>query len=288
MNIAIIGLGKMGNYHYKACEEMGHNMTLCDTRMQYFKEINGFKDYKNILKVHNIDKVIIASPTTTHFKIASYFISQGIDTFIEKPITVSSENAYYLEELAKQYDVQLMVGHIERFNPAVRDFTYALAKAPLKNIIDITTIRRGYRPDATSCIIGNVMIHDIDILRYLLNYDEIPFPMQSFIRGCTHAQSLLNYNDIPVAHQVDRLSHHVVREIRIATEKYYYVIDLFNKEVKIYDDVDKNVCFGKKTSDDALRRELKLFFEGYNNAASACKNVETVEKILERSKVWKK
>jgi len=249
MKVIVIGSeGKMGNYHVKACENLGHSVLLCDTKREGY----GISDYKKHLRSQDIDAVIIATPTLTHYEIAKYFINckGNIKVLIEKPMCETSSQAYELMKLAQHNRVQLMVGHIERFNPVMKN----MILNPI-TIKDITTIRRGYAPEATSNIISDVMIHDIDNVCYILKYDKVPRHIHSIVKGKHFAQALMDYNGIPVTHQVDRKSKHVTREIRITTDTYYYHIDLLNKSLSVYNNVDKNPCYGERSNDDALRAE---------------------------------
>jgi predicted dehydrogenase len=281
MNVAIIGLGKMGKYHYKACKEMGHNVFHCDTNIKLLG-YDGYADYKQI-PLH-IDAVIIATPTPTHFEIASYFIACGVNTFIEKPMCETSLDAYYLVEQAKRKNVQLMVGHIERFNPAIDDGRFT----DTTNIRDITTIRRGYTPSAISNIVSDVMIHDIDTVMQILGCKVLPSVYTSITKGRNFSIATLDYNGIPVTHIVDRKSKHIIREIRVATDTHYYIMDMQNKRFTIYNDVDKESCYSIQSNTDALRKELSAFFDGYNNALQSATNVEICEDIVRGSIRWKK
>lgn len=287
MNVAIIGSsGKMGGYHVKACEDLGHEVIKCDPKLVHAGMIYmaHYADYKKIIA--ELDAVIIATPTPTHYEIAKYFINckGNIKVFIEKPMCEKSSQAYKLKELAKRRKVQLMVGHIERFNPIMKN----VIGFDADEVRDIVTVRRGYTPEVTSNIISDVMIHDIDNICYMLNYNKVPRCIHSIIKGEHFAQALMDYNGVLVSHIVDRQSRHVIREIRMITKEYHYYIDLFNKFMSVYNNVDKNPCYGEQSNDDALRAELRAFFDGYNNAEQSYRNVKTCENVMRMVIKWKK
>jgi len=284
MRVLIVGSeGKMGGYHIKACKDLGHEVERCDTRFSP-PYIYPHTDYR-LIPTDEIDAVIIATPTLTHYEIAKYFINcKGIKrVFIEKPMCEKSAEAYELVELAKRKNVQLMVGHIERFNPVMKN----MILNP-NYIRDITTVRRGYTPEATSNIISDLMIHDIDNICYILNYNKVPRVIHSIIKGKHFAQALLDYNGIVVSHQVGRQSKRIIREIRVITKEYHYYVDLMNKSLSVYNNVDENSCYGEQSNDDALRAELCAFFDGYDNAEQAYRNVKTCENIMRMVMKWKK
>ena len=71
--------------------------------------VKGVSDYKEILRLEDLDAAVIATPVSTHYQIAKDFLSQGKNVFIEKPITHSSETAYELVKLAEKEQKVLMV-----------------------------------------------------------------------------------------------------------------------------------------------------------------------------------
>ena len=281
MRVAIIGSeGKMGGYHVKACIDLGHDVERYDLRF------HPYSDYK-LMPTEEIDAVIIATPTPTHFKIAKYFIEckGNIKVFIEKPMCESSVDAYFLVKLAERKNVQLMVGHIERFNPIMTRFMYT---GGINNIRDITTIRRGYTPEVTSNIISDVMIHDIDNVCCILNYKKVPHVIYSIIKGKHYAQAIINYDGILVTRIVDRKSKHITRKIQISTNNEYTCMNLLKKKITVHNDIDKQPCYMQQFNNDALRAELRAFFDGYDNAEQAYRNVKTCENIIRGSIEWKK
>lgn len=167
IGVAVVGVGSMGKNHARVFSEIP-NVKLVglsdineETAREYAKKFNTeyFKDYKDLFG--KIDAVCLAVPTSLHHRMAMDFLNHGIHVFVEKPITNMLFEAKEIVDLAKEKDLVLQVGHLERFNPAVIQF-----KKMLKSPVYIQSSRIGY-PSKRNLDIGviwDLMIHDLDIL----------------------------------------------------------------------------------------------------------------------------
>ena len=165
--VAVVGVGSMGKNHARVYSEMS-NVELVgisdldeERGLEYAKQFNTeyFKDYKELLS--KVKAVNVAVPTSLHHKMAMDFLKNGVHVLVEKPITHSLKEAKEIVDLAKQNDLVLQVGHLERFNPAV-----AQLRKMVSNPIYIESHRIGY-PSSRNLDIGviwDLMIHDFDIL----------------------------------------------------------------------------------------------------------------------------
>src|SRR3989338_9024637 len=109
---AVIGLGSMGANHARVYSQLnGVELVGCSdvNSNSKFSDYPFYTDYKELLKKESPDFVSICVPTTLHKTVATYALSQGINTLVEKPIADSE----------KKFGAKLAVGHIERFNPVI-------------------------------------------------------------------------------------------------------------------------------------------------------------------------
>ena len=124
LRLGIIGAGSMGENHIRiALTLSGVKLAaISDTDPQRLSafSVPTFEDYHQLLA--EVDAVIVATPTQTHFQIAKDCIEAGKYLVVEKPFTGSSEKARELTDLAKTKGVLLTVNLIERFNPAFQEF----------------------------------------------------------------------------------------------------------------------------------------------------------------------
>jgi predicted dehydrogenase len=167
LKIALVGAGHMGRIHLQklvALEDV-ELAGVVDSDKKLAAELSGkygvsyFADYREIPV--GLDGVIIASPTETHFEIARTFLEKDTNVFIEKPITSTVEQADELVRLAKDRNLVLQVGHLERFNPAYRSILSHI-KNPLFIEARRTSNFTGRSTDID--VVLDLMIHDIDLV----------------------------------------------------------------------------------------------------------------------------
>ena len=130
MNIGVIGVGKLGEFHTKLLTEIARDrpdIHCAGIYDQDSKRVDEISEKYNVtafrsteLLAEKCDAAIIATTTSSHFAIASQLLKKGLHLFIEKPITTTVEEADELIRLEAENQVRIQVGHIERFNPAIR------------------------------------------------------------------------------------------------------------------------------------------------------------------------
>ena len=125
-----------------------------------------------------VDAVIIAAPTHLHHDIALKCISQGIHVLVEKPIASTVEEGRDIVTAAHHAGVTLMVGHVERFNPAVE-----LIKRAIKDqdILSIAITRVGPFPPRMSNVgvVIDLGVHDIDLIRWFTESEIVEIQPQT-------------------------------------------------------------------------------------------------------------
>lgn len=126
-------------------------------------------DYHTIISDPAVDAVVIATPTSTHFEIASFALQNDKHVLIEKPVTSSSQEAAALADLAQRNNKVIVVDHTFLYNGAVQHIKATLEQGLAGNInyIDCTRINLGiYQPDVN--VIWDLASHDISVVNYLL------------------------------------------------------------------------------------------------------------------------
>ena len=182
MNVAVIGLGNMGSFHAKkyAGLEGVNFVAICDTS-HADKEVTFdnvtvpvYRTIDEMLAEKKVDAVSIASPTFTHYDVAKYCLEKGIHCLIEKPIATTLQESEDLIQIAKDKQLILTVGHIERFNPAVLKVKECITKGMLGDLSSISFRRNGPFPTQIddADVVIDLAVHDIDIANYWL--DSLP------------------------------------------------------------------------------------------------------------------
>lgn len=178
MILGVIGVGKLGEFHTKLLAEIaGENPNVAcggvfdlDTdRAREIARKYGVGHFDSIDRLaQTCDAAVIATTTSSHFEIARGLLKKGLHLFIEKPVTTTVEEADELIRLEKQHGVTIQVGHIERFNPALR-----AVEAHIGRPMYIQAERlSGFSKRVTDVsVVLDLMIHDIDLVLSLIDSD---------------------------------------------------------------------------------------------------------------------
>ncbi len=133
------------------------------------KEVKFTKDISTILNDSEINAVIIATPTKTHFTIASQVLQAGKHVLIEKPLTLNLQEAEKLNEIAKNAGKTLMVGHIFKYNLALREMKRRMEMGEIGNVLYLDARRVALGPvrqDASA--LWDLISHEVYIFMYLV------------------------------------------------------------------------------------------------------------------------
>jgi len=176
MKAGVVGVGVMGEHHARVYSEMSgcELIGVMDTDLARAREIAGKYHTKVVSSIEEMlslkpDAVSIVVPTSLHREVAIKFLRKGISCFVEKPIAPTVEAAKEIIAEAEKSGAILMVGHIERFNPAVLKFKEILDSQELGKLLVVSTRRVGPIPPRIRDvgIIIDSATPDIDVTRFL-------------------------------------------------------------------------------------------------------------------------
>lgn len=176
LKVGVVGLGSMGSRHAEAYRRLaGVRLVAAATRdPQRRKEaeqawgIETTDDYREL--VGRVDAVTVATPTYTHAEVTEFFASSGVHVLVEKPIAATQQEAARVVAAADDANICLMVGHVERFNPAfIRLAAATKALRPKDSPARIRAFRMGPYDGRIHdvCVVLDLMIHDIDLVTAL-------------------------------------------------------------------------------------------------------------------------
>ena len=175
LRTAVIGVGSLGRHHARNYAEFAREnkiefVGVCDedeaTAQKIAAENNCdyFTDWRDLLD--KVDAVSIVTPTETHSEIAYAFLEKGIHVLVEKPIARTLAEADLMIEVAKKSGAKLMVGHLERFNPAMVALRPHVTKPLYFEIHRVSPFpNRALDVD----VVLDVMIHDLDAINWLVD-----------------------------------------------------------------------------------------------------------------------
>lgn len=175
LRVGVVGLGSMGRRHAETYLRLpGVRLTSvatpdpdkCEEAARLWNVI-ACTDYREMTP--HVDAVSVTTPTALHSEVVEHFISAGVHVLVEKPIAATEQEAVRMVNMAAEANVCLMVGHVERFNPAVIRLAARAAAEVMESPCELRAFRmapydgRGRDIDVTL----DLMIHDVDLVRML-------------------------------------------------------------------------------------------------------------------------
>jgi len=237
---AVIGVGYLGRFHaqkYKSIDE-AELVGVCDASPERAREVatelgvaafSNFHDLKG-----KVDAVTIASTTRTHFEIAKFFLENGVHVNVEKPMTVTIEEAEELVAIAKTRDLKLQVGHVERFNPALKS---AQEKLGVPLFIECHRLAP-FKPRGVDVdVVLDLMIHDLDVILSLVkspvkSVSAVGAPVLTKFVDIANAR--LEFESGTVANvTASRVSQNATRKFRVFQHDQYLSIDFGTGELNL-------------------------------------------------------
>jgi predicted dehydrogenase len=301
LRVGVVGLGRLGSIHATIYSRL-KNVELayvCDIDKTKARVIgDSLKtawciDYKDLLG-KGIKAVSIVTPTYLHYKIARFFLNKNIHVLIEKPITKSLKEAKSLIKLGKKKNLIIQVGHVERFNSAVRAIEKML---PRPRFIEVHRLGP-FTPRVKDVgVVLDLMIHDIDIVLRLTKSDIQDIQaigMKILTKHEDIANARLRFKNGTVCDlTASRVTNDTLRKIRIFQNDCYISLDYIKQEAiiskKINYKIDSKKIDIKK--ERPLDKELSSFVNCVINrkrpivsGIEAYNALKVAHKILEKLK----
>ncbi len=239
-NIGVLGAGHLGKIHIKCILESDKFNLVGfydpdEPNAQEVEKTFGVKKFATAEALIDACEIVdIVTPTLSHFESASIALKKFKHVFIEKPLTTTTHEARGLIDLAKEANVKVQVGHVERFNPAF------LATMPhIKNPMFVEAHRLAmFNPRGTDVpVILDLMIHDIDIVLSVIKspikrIHASGVPVVSDSPDIANAR--IEFNNGCVANlTASRISMKNMRKCRFFQKDSYVAVDFLKKESEI-------------------------------------------------------
>ena len=241
MRVAVIGVGHLGQHHARiyrslpGCELVG----ICDPDPRRRFEVatrtgvRAYADPKELLG--KVDVVSVVVPTTLHRAVATPFLEAGVHVLCEKPLAATAEDARALVEVARASGAVLQVGHIERFNPAIRAAERFIEDP--RYIVADRLSPFSFRSSDIGVVL-DLMIHDLDIVLELVNdpvasLEAIGVPVLSPAEDIADAR--IRFAGGALADlRASRVSTKRMRKIRVFQRSAYLSIDYDARRVSVF------------------------------------------------------
>lgn len=262
LRTAVIGVGNMGKNHARIYAETSQLVGVADIDSQVGKTVANrynttfYRDYHKMLQVERPEAVSVAVPTSQHRKVTVDCLKRQIPTLVEKPIADTLKNGRIMVKEAEINKTLLVVGHIERYNPAVRKLKEIIDNKDVGNVISIIARRLGGLPPRTRdvSIAVDLAIHDIDIANYLLNRSPTKIITFRKSRRENSVEFFLRYESTSVYLQANWNTPVKIRKLNVSCTKGYIEMDYIKQQIVLYKNNYKNFRATKDNYSDYIRR----------------------------------
>ena len=248
--VAVVGVGNMGRHHVRNYDELpaAELRAVVDgeeARAEELARRYGAAAYPTVEALldaePDVAAVSVAVPTTAHTAVTRTLLEAGKHVLVEKPIAPTIDEADELVDLAGQRDRVLAVGHVERFNPAVRELRRLIDEGRVGSILSLVARRVGVMPPQVkdANVIVDLAVHDVDIFGYLLGDTD---PTDLFCNaGRAIAEDRFDFADIflrygPVACflQVNWVTPVKIRSLAVTGDAGYAHLEYVTQRLDYY------------------------------------------------------
>jgi len=307
ISVAVVGVGVFGRNHarvYKELEQQGEPVRLLgvvDPDLNRADAVasefgcKGFSSVHQMLTTHSeLQAASVASPTVHHLAVAQELMQAGVDVLIEKPLAATLAEAEQLVALAARHKRIAQVGHLERFNPAVRA-TVPLLTQPMFFEVHRLSVFSPRSLDVD--VVLDLMIHDLDIVLTFANspVKEVRAVGLPILSGKVDIANVrLEFESGCVANfTASRVSTERVRKLRFFQPRQYVSLDYGRQEVLVFTvgqdgaapgtpSVNPQIGMSKPpvASEEPLHAELKSFLRAVRERSTPLVPLEDGQRAL--------
>jgi predicted dehydrogenase len=240
LRIGVLGAGHLGKIHLKCISEIPEFdlVGFYDPDLANAEKIEqefGIRKWGSLDElIDAVDVVDIVTPTISHFECAAKALKKCRHVFIEKPIVTTLDEARELMKIAREANVKVQVGHVERFNPA-----FLAAEPSFDRPMFIESHRLAqFNPRGTDVpVILDLMIHDIDIILSVVksNIRKISASGVAVVSDTPDiANARIEFDNGCVANlTASRISLKNMRKSRFFQRDAYISVDFLKKELEV-------------------------------------------------------
>ena len=210
--VCVIGGGKWGRNHIRTLHSLGCLAGIADTDEEILKSYSKdypkarlFQDYKDAA-ADNFDGYTIATPAETHYDIALYLLERKKHILVEKPVALTAQEARHLKNIADKNHVNLMVGHVLLFHPAIRKIKELIKNDKIgklqylySNRLNLGTVR------TEENILWSFAPHDVSLFQYFIE----TLPTEIISRGGAFLQPTIHDSTLTILKYPENIVGHI-------------------------------------------------------------------------------
>jgi UDP-N-acetylglucosamine 3-dehydrogenase len=259
--LAVIGLGHMGQNHARVLKAMDgvQLQAVCDQNSKAVEsvskkfDVKGYESWREMLEKEQLDAAIVAVPTRGHLEVAQGAFGHGLHVLVEKPIATNLSEGRALVDAARRSGRLLAVGHVERFNPAVRELRRRMNTGDIGRVFQVHTRRQGPFPERVRDVgvVIDLATHDLDVMRTVLSSEVERLLAETEQRIHTDHEDMLNAllrfeNGVVGVLQVNWLTPTKIRELSVLGEGGLLHVDYLTQELTQYKNAEAESMDGER------------------------------------------
>ena len=240
VRFAVVGVGHMGRNHARCLASLKDVDLVAvvdpNEANRTAAAVHGCQALASIDDLPEVDAVVVAVPTALHLPVSLALMDRGVHCLVEKPLALNGDEAHVLIDAAENAGVVLQVGHVERFNPAVRQLRELLEG-------ERVLVANARRMSAVSSrvsdidVVMDLMVHDIDVILYLMGGDVVEVEARGVDgpNGSDHVTALLRFAGNRLASLTgSRITQNQVRQLEVTTADRFLTVDYPSQELLIF------------------------------------------------------
>ena len=248
LRVAVVGAGSMGRQHARVASEseLTELVAVVDADdsaegLAWDRRARWLRAHEELIDGIEIDFAIVAVPTVAHAAVAGALLDAGIPVLVEKPIASTIEEAEALIATARRVGVPFGVGHVERFNPAVRELHRRLEEEALGRVFQVHARRLSPFPGRVgdTGVAHDLATHDLDVMSQLSGR-PVRISAETDRKAHRTREDLLaaviRYESgIIGLLEVNWLTPTKVRSLTVTGERGMFVVDYLNQHLTLYE-----------------------------------------------------
>ena len=249
VRVAVVGAGAMGANHARVYSGLkgAELVAVVDTdvdRAKSVAELYGTRACQSVDEVVDVlDAASVTVPSAFHAPVGGPLLERGIACLVEKPLSTSEEGARALIDAARRGRAPMLVGHIERFNPAVAQLGQILRGVGERHpeVLAVETRRMSAVSSRVTDIdvVTDLMVHDLDIVLDLVRSEVVNVTARGVLRsgspGDDFVTALLTFaNGALAVLTASRVTQNTIRQLHVTTDGRFYTVDYPNQELLIF------------------------------------------------------
>ncbi|MFY7948676.1 MAG: Gfo/Idh/MocA family oxidoreductase [Gemmatimonas sp.] len=231
LRIGVVGVGHLGKHHARLLKALDCELVAVADPTEAARDfatatygVPAFADHREL--IGRVDAVSVVVPTKLHREVASDFLRNGVDVLVEKPIARTAADGQALVDLAREHGRVLQVGHVERFNPALRGI--AAIGESARYIESHRLAPFSFRSTDIGVVL-DLMIHDLDLVLALVKSRIVSveaFGGAVFTPAEDMASAIIKFENGAVAHlTANRVALKPMRKMRVFSKEGYASLD---------------------------------------------------------------